>query len=241
MTEILLPSVKLSGPVVPAFKKKTQSPEKHKKKKPGENWQAVEYCIYEINFDALSNQDKANMMLLLMNLIPSVTEMKDYLKQENNRSLAGWRSRVSPATMGLFRWIIASNRSCIMQVDNEASDFNPKTPLGLKPGEQRIGGIKGWLQFRFAMGAPDKEKRFHRCLSKGNQEYPSLFAWHGSPLYNWHGIVREGLNFQEVQHGRAYGNGCYHARDWMTSASYTSMGPRGVELNSFQAVSLRCY
>lgn len=49
---------------------------------------------------------------------------------------------------------------------------------------------------------------------------PTLFAFHGSPLPNWHSIIREGLHFQEVAHGRAYGNGCYHSLDLRTSMGY---------------------
>lgn len=49
---------------------------------------------------------------------------------------------------------------------------------------------------------------------------PSMFAWHGSPLGNWHGIIREGLHFKETLHGRAYGNGCYHSLHLETSKGY---------------------
>ena len=53
-------------------------------------------------------------------------------------------------------------------------------------------------------------------------KHPTIFAWHGSPVENWHGIVREGLHFKNVIHGRAYGNGVYHSLDAHTSLSYAS-------------------
>jgi ubiquitin-conjugating enzyme E2 Q len=56
-------------------------------------------------------------------------------------------------------------------------------------------------------------------------------AFHGSPLYNWHGIIREGLHFKETQHGRAYGHGVYHSLEFNTSSGYS--GSFGVFHNAF--------
>ena len=53
-------------------------------------------------------------------------------------------------------------------------------------------------------------------------QHPTIFAWHGSPLENWHGIVREGLHFKNVLNGRAFGNGVYHSLDANTSLVYSS-------------------
>lgn len=56
---------------------------------------------------------------------------------------------------------------------------------------------------------------------------PSLFAFHGSPLANWHSIIREGLHFKETAHGRAFGHGCYHSLDLNTSIGYSDMHLHG--------------
>jgi ubiquitin-conjugating enzyme E2 Q len=126
--------------------------------------------------------------------------------------------------LGLLRWIIASNRSCIVQVDKcpgqEATD--PSIRL-----EQKCSNVSdNWVQFRFAQGAPDKEQRFLNALRTEKQNldprYPTLFAFHGSPLGNWHSIIRHGLDFNDTLHGRAYGHGVYHALDQSTSIGYTS-------------------
>lgn len=188
-----------------------------------DKWLAVDFYIYQVKFDDLHDRDKAKAMLNLMRSMPNVHEMADYLAREPNASLSRWQSRMTPASVGLLRWIIASNRSCIIQTDVEVpqTEKPDELRLGVKKGEQRIPRIDGWLQFRFAMGAPDKEQRFINSLQHGNPTYPTLFAWHGSPLHNWHGIVREGLNFNEVQHGRAMGNGCYHATAWGASIVYS--------------------
>ena len=225
VSEVMYPTVSLSkaDPLLGT----NQDPELVRKEniKTGSSakWESIQFHRYEINFDDLSRNDKAKSMILLMDLMPSVREMSEYLYNNHHSSISNWHARMTPASIGLLRWIIASNRSCIMQADEEIPQFNEPEmlKLGVKKGEQRIGGIGGWLQFRFAMGAPDKEQRFINSLSNGDSSYPSLFAWHGSPLYNWHGIVREGLNFNEVQHGRASGNGCYHAPEFMTSMGYS--------------------
>ena len=49
-----------------------------------------------------------------------------------------------------------------------------------------------------------------------------MFAWHGSPLQNWHGIVREGLHFKDTLNGRAFGNGVYHSLELLTSLGYSN-------------------
>ncbi|KAA8575783.1 hypothetical protein EYC84_004880 [Monilinia fructicola] len=66
---------------------------------------------------------------------------------------------------------------------------------------------KNWIQFRFAQGSPDKELRFLNAL-KAQQttldpKYPTMFAFHGSALQNWHSIIRHGLDFKETLNERA--------------------------------------
>ncbi len=85
--------------------------------------------------------------------------------------------------------------------------------------------MEGWVQFKFAQGSPDKELRFKKALQevaarKNLAAYPSIFAWHGSALPNWHSIVRSGLDYDDIRCGRAYGNGVYFSPYQSTSLSY---------------------
>ncbi|KAF2426512.1 hypothetical protein EJ08DRAFT_663262 [Tothia fuscella] len=184
----------------------------------------VKFHIYSVNFDDLTDPQKRGAMLTQLELLPSVLDLKHYLTRNRTATLATWTDRISPTASGILRWIIASNRACIVQVDDLDS-------TGKKTGEERLYGMDGWVQFRFAMGAPDKERRFMSSVqatqSRLNLKHPTLFAWHGSPLYNWHGIIREGLHFKDVQHGRAFGNGCYHSLDYNTSAGYSGFHSGG--------------
>lgn len=178
----------------------------------------VEFIIYDQIFDDLTHEQKQTAICILLETLPSVAEMRTFLQSHNGRmkSLQAWTDRISPAALGVLRWIIASNRSCIIQVDDQEGD-TPKA-------EERVSGMPDWMQFRFAQGAPDREQRFVRSVRETSEhlKYPTLFAWHGSPLRNWHDILREGLHFRKVQHGRAYGHGVYHALEVSTSLGYSS-------------------
>lgn len=179
----------------------------------------IEFAVYDQNFDDLTADGKQKTIKMLLDTLPSITEMKEYLLKGRHTSLQSWVDRLSPAALGVLRWIIASNRSCIVQVDNLDGKSN-------KMPEERVTGMPEYMQFRFAQGAPDKEQRFISSMrdekpQMSNSSYPTIFAWHGSSLYNWHSIVREGLHFKEVINGRAYGNGVYFSPQAQTSIGYS--------------------
>jgi ubiquitin-conjugating enzyme E2 Q len=169
---------------------------------------------------------------MLLETLPTIKEMRSYLAQMSRSAepkLSSWKTRVSPAALGILRWVIASNRSRIVQVDTcpgQTEDELSKAKIRL---EQKCSNISdSYVQFRFAQGAPDKEQRFLNAL-KAQQanldpKYPTLFAFHGSPLQNWHSIIRHGLDFKETLHGRAYGHGVYHSQDQNISVGYSQPG-----------------
>jgi len=183
-------------------------------------WIPSTFQVYCEDFKALNKSEKCLAIRNVLDTLPDVKTMQEYLSKHRSADLKSWVERVSPAAVTLLRWIIASNRACIMQVDSDSSGA-----AGLKK-EERVHGMKAAVQFRFAMGAPDKEQRFitevRNTATRLNLQYPTLFAWHGSPLHNWHTIIREGLHYKNVDHGRAYGDGIYHASDAQTSGGYSS-------------------
>ncbi|KAF9883659.1 hypothetical protein FE257_003093 [Aspergillus nanangensis] len=202
----------------------------------------VIFGIYSMDFDKLPDKDKCFVIAKLLDTIPDVHAMKNYITDGQQGSirhlLSSWRHRLSPAALDLLRWIVASNRSCIMY------NGDPQT---------MVSGMEGYMQFRLVQGAPDKEARFVQAVKSisskgGNSKYPTIFTWHGSALANWHSILREGLHFNTMAHGRSHGNGVYMARHFTTSMGYSgeysqppsrSYGhwPRSV-LNIVSAVSL---
>ncbi|KAL5115888.1 hypothetical protein ACEQ8H_006204 [Pleosporales sp. CAS-2024a] len=229
----LFPSVRLSSPIIPtaselqahyppsvnphASVKTGQDP-----RPPANEFRPASFFIYNQNFDDLSDAHKRQAVSALIDMLPPVQDMKNFLIRKAQSPLSAWVDRFPTAVLGLLRWIIASNRACIVQVENEDDAANGRK------AEDRLYGMPGWVQFRFAMGAPDKERRFIRAVrdtsTRLNLKYPTLFAWHGSPMQNWHSIIREGLHFNETLNGRAFGHGVYHALDVGTSMGYSMLG-----------------
>jgi ubiquitin-conjugating enzyme E2 Q len=189
--------------------------------------------IYRHNFDDLHDASKSDTIVMLIETLPSIRDMRAYLIQQSHSTeptLKAWKERISPAALGVLRWIIASNRSCIVQVDRCPGQSDIELATSKTRLDQRVSGIEAnWVQFRFAQGSPDKEQRFLNALRSQqailNPKYPTIFAWHGSPLANWHSIIRTGLDFKETLHGRAYGHGVYHAMDQTTSIGYAQVTP----------------
>lgn len=190
------------------------------------NWVPAKFQIYEQNFAELDQNDKCLAICRLLDTLPDVTAMREYLVARHPADLSNWTARMQPYALSLLRWIIASNRSCIMQVDGDRVENSAQSTAASKE-QERVYGMKGQMQFRFAMGAPDKEQRFvtevRETAKRLKLTFPTLFAWHGSPLANWHMIIREGLNFNQADHGRAYGDGVYHSQEALTSTSYSNM------------------
>jgi len=234
----LYPSVRISEPIIPIVGDMTQQANYYgragqpapvpAKPVPTSGAPALKefrpsnFYIYSQNFDDLTDTQKRQAISVLLDMLPPIQDMKTYLLRKAQSPLSSWVDRLSPAALGILRWIIASNRACIVQVDEEAE------VAGGRKGEDRLYGMPGWAQFRFAMGAPDKERRFIQAVrgtsDRLHLKYPTLFAWHGSPMQNWHSIIREGLHYNETLHGRAFGNGVYHALDVNTSLGYSGMG-----------------
>jgi len=184
-------------------------------------WTEAMIDMYNVSFDELEPSEKRQLMIKLLDTVPGVKDMQEFLVTNRSTDLKTWSGRISPSALALLRWIIASNRACIMQID----DFDLQAS-GTASTSERVHGMPNWAQFRFAMGAPDKEQRFVKAVRQTSErlklEYPTLFAWHGSPVHNWHSIIREGLNFNETAHGRAFGHGCYHSLQYATSLGYAS-------------------
>ncbi|KUI53222.1 hypothetical protein VP1G_00588 [Cytospora mali] len=198
----------------------------------------MDVFVYSMEFDDLDNPGKARAMIDILNTVPPISHIREYLIKNPHSTLRSYDS-ISPAAATLLEWIVASNRSCILQVSPVLDRYAQDQELlaTIKTREQEaIPSMKSCVQFRFAQGAPDKELRFHRALkdlkSKRRTNFPTLFAWHGSNFANWHSILRQGLDFNEVVNGRAYGNGVYFSQNFETSTGYAFRGATATWTNS---------
>lgn len=199
----------------------------------------VRVMLFQHNkdIDEIQITDRDYNLIQLTRMIPSVEEMRSYLLERPGSSLSLWKG-MNSSTLALLNWIVASNRSFIVQ-DGPIPDG--QSPVGGAADSPSIvqGMGAGWMQFRFAQGSPEKEEAFFKELTKLKETngqpkmHPSLFAWHGSPLENWHSIIRTGLDFSTTLHGRAYGNGVYLGKEFSTSQGYTMGGVHGSHLVSW--------
>jgi ubiquitin-conjugating enzyme E2 Q len=97
----------------------------------------VEVKKYSVKFDEMSDYDRRETIREQLGLLPSVKEMAEFLAVPG-REISSWKQRITPAGLSILRWIVASNRSCILQVEEK----------------DKIHGLDSYMQFRFAMGSP---------------------------------------------------------------------------------------
>ncbi|KAI0097688.1 hypothetical protein GGR51DRAFT_552941 [Nemania sp. FL0031] len=176
------------------------------------------------------DEEKAFSLTLLLSALPSVGEMRSYLIGKQSRQLVSW-DRIPPSAMKLLRWIIASNRSFIVQVDSSLSSHENSGITnyeGPDRSQEKILGMDGWIQFRFAQGSPEKEALFLDALQQVKSPHRTILAWHGSAIGNWHSIIRDGLNFNVITNGRSFGNGVYFSRSFEYSLHYSRSAPGDV-------------
>lgn len=151
----------------------------------------MDLLFYDTDFDDLDDAGKAVSMVTILRSLPPISLLREYLIKNPHSRLRSYPG-ISPAAVTLLEWIVASNRSCILQVtpveDSLAKDKTLLKSIKTRDKEA-IPSLGDVVQFRFAQGAPDKELRFHRALKEvklRNSDYPTLFAWHGSALANWY-------------------------------------------------------
>ncbi|EJD40876.1 hypothetical protein AURDEDRAFT_115746 [Auricularia subglabra TFB-10046 SS5] len=173
-----------------------------------------------VDFDMLPLDYQRASVVQLLDSLPPVADMKKYLDRARGKGklrLSKMDSNILPAAWGIFRWAIASCTAYLEEILDE---------------DEMVHNIdKTWRQFRFSVGAPDAEAHFKANVDAAKREdrnaatYPSLYAFHGSPLRNWHSIIREGLQLRPPIHGRAYGHGVYFAKDGSISmGTYATRG-----------------
>lgn len=190
---------------------------------PGAGPQTMDLYKYDFELDDLDDAGKARAMRAVLATIPPISHLREYLIKHPHSRLRSYQG-ISSSAATLLEWIVASNRSFILQV-NQVNDVHSLDNglLGtIKTRDQEVipSLDQNYIQFRFAMGSPDKELRFQRALKELEAQrslFPTLFAWHGSAIQNWHSILRHGLDFKRIANGRAFGDGVYFSPFYGTS------------------------
>ncbi|KAF8151436.1 hypothetical protein B0H34DRAFT_727589 [Crassisporium funariophilum] len=176
-----------------------------------------------VEFDELDLPQMRSCIARLINSLPSIADMKKHLGRKvkigkSKPKLKDVNPDVLPAAWSILRWCVASCTAHIEAIDS---------------GEELIKNLDPtWRQFRLSVGAPDAEAKFKGAIEEATRtdsnarNYPVIYAFHGSPLKNWHSIIRHGLWYRTVAHGRAYGDGVYLAKDAVTSMGYNGQTTR---------------
>ncbi|RFU76231.1 hypothetical protein TARUN_6007 [Trichoderma arundinaceum] len=197
-----------------------------------EEWVRVWVFQYNCDIDNINASDRAVALTMIMRGIPSVLDMRAYLLNNPSQRLASW-GRMDKNSLTLLQWIISSNRSLILQDDAVPNLIDPpkkdsdNSEATTPSNPNKVQGMsREWMQFRFLQGTPEREGLFMKELMAVSQsgstesQFPTIFAWHGSGIHNWHSIIRTGLDFETVQNGRSYGDGVYMSNEFSTSLSY---------------------
>ncbi|KAJ5854501.1 hypothetical protein N7534_007044 [Penicillium rubens] len=188
----------------------------------------VRLVVYDTNLDDLEPVQKQRMISCLLGTLPGIGDMKAFIEShERGNLLSSWRAVISPAGLDLLRWVVSSNRSFIKQDDDK---------------QHKVAGMSDYVQFRLVQGAADKEQRFIHAVNSNslaqNPNHPTIFAWHGSSVNNWHSILREGFHFKQIVHGRACGHGVYMSNRFFTSLAYTGTSTRFLPMLSESRMKL---
>eukprot|EP00039_Didymoeca_costata_P015418 m.262060 g.262060 ORF g.262060 m.262060 type:complete len:970 (+) comp16220_c0_seq24:89-2998(+) len=114
----------------------------------------------------------------------------------------------------LLCWIIASNSSSIQQI----------------PPDIQIKRIAAEYQYHLLTAPPKRERIFREA----KQQYGTVFAFHGSPVENWHAILRNGLlnlsNTKKCINGAAYGQGVYLSPSCAFSTGYSKRNAQEISV-----------
>jgi hypothetical protein len=158
---------------------------------------------------AFSHDRAYEEVIQVLSRCPSISEMRE---MSEKGVLFETLNRLDPLLKPLLKWIITSNR-CHLRL--------------LSP-EQHIPTIPSRYQFVLLSSSPAKETKFQRrkqSIARRGYWNPSVFAFHGSPLGNWHSILRLGLknmsNTEDMLHGASYGEGVYFSLEASTSITYS--------------------
>jgi poly [ADP-ribose] polymerase 6/8 len=141
-------------------------------------------------------------------VLKSFPTTKDVVRCNDLHDLKQRLEKTEPLAYPLLEWVIASNRSHLIQMEPSAQISAMGTPH----------------QFLLLTAPPEKECVFRERKAK----YGTKFAFHGSRAENWHGILRNGLKNMSGTgnqlNGAAHGKGVYFAPLASASFGYSGHG-----------------
>lgn len=130
--------------------------------KPPPNTIDMNLYFYDCEFDDLDESQKATAMRVVLESLPPISHLREYLIKNPHQTLKSC-GNISSAALTLLEWIVASNRSYIVQVSPVEDKFaqEPELLASIKIRQQEMIPSMGdrYVQFRFAQGNPVSETR----------------------------------------------------------------------------------
>ena len=154
-----------------------------------------------VDAEQRERQDRLQRVMILSSALRRRLALLDYtLMRADSIRLDRWQRKFQP----------------LSEVENEAADKaadNLCQGFGLKPclGGGELPGFTSFIShmqtLRYAcrvctpaVSSAQRELAFQEAKAKEGGE--SFFAWHGSPLKNWPGVIATGLKVRERERGR---------------------------------------
>jgi len=157
----------------------------------------------------ISPENKRTDISTVREILRALPNMNDAAKANTLNALRDLYNRAHPLASAMVDWITVSNRSHLIKI----------------PEKFQLLRMRTRHQFLLLSSTQEAEALFR----KNREKYGSKFAFHGSPVENWHSILRNGLkNASQTKlqiHGAAFGNGIYMSPYISTSCQYTSGSP----------------
>ncbi len=156
----------------------------------------------------LNNHLDIEKLQKVMERMPSIDSLLSYAKKGGSKMVKKSLSYKGKLLWPLLRWLVTTNRSYL---------------IPLRKKEEKFVGVPSSSQFKFVSYTPEREYMFQE-LSRKNNNCGTIWAFHGSPIANWHTILRTGLknmsNTKNMRNGAAFGSGIYLAPNSGTSYWY---------------------
>jgi len=125
-----------------------------------------------------------------------------------NNNLRPHLYEIHPSLYNTLQWLVSGNRCYITKTSEDESEKLVDCP-----------------QYTIHTLSPEKESVFQ----KNAKQYGTVLLFHGSPLYCWHSIIRNGLKvFSKTKYqanGAAHGVGIYFSKNFSTAYSYSTNKP----------------
>ena len=185
---------------------------------------ALEPFPYGIGFETAQGNQNLEALLDTLDVVPPVERMAQF---ETDVHLRAMLDELDNRAFALVRWIVRSSRGDIAPLAQE--DRFPAMGRNAKACHQFVLTPPPEREAAFNMhiaSVPASKLRLYTGERAGR---PTYFAWHGSPIGNWHSIVRSGLRGGHVA-------GLFSAHQSSYSINY--MPPASQERNHWPNTSL---